>query len=169
MELLALGRIGRPHGIRGEVRLQAYNPESEVLPTLQEVRLSEDGPPIRVESIRRGGGGHLLKLAGVDDRDAAAALVHKDVWVPRSMLPEPEEGWYLSDLVGLQVTDTAGAPLGEVVGVEEAGPYDLLEVRRDAGLWLLPAVEPLLVSVDHEAGRMVVDPPDGLLDLESLE
>ena len=163
--LVVLGRVGRPHGIRGEITFLAYNRGSTLVGELTHLR-APDGRVFAVRRARRSGqrGRWILALDGVTDRDGAAALTHTELGVWRSELPEPEDGWYLVDLIGLEVVDTAGASLGRVEGVEEAGAADLLVVRQGARRWLLPATRPLIVEVDFSRGRLVTDPPEGLAE-----
>lgn len=162
---VALGKLGRPHGVRGEVRLAPYNPGSDLPGHLEAVDLG-DGALRRVLSARPGpSGSWLVTLEGVTDREAAAALTGREVSVPRGALPEAPGETYLADLVGLTVEDRAGRPLGTVTGVEAAGLQDLLEVEGRSGTWLLPAAAPLLVEIDRAHGRLVVDVPEGLVDL----
>ena len=143
-----------------------YNPDSELPGDLDAVDLG-DGTLRPVLGSRPGpGGAWLLKLEGVGDRDAAAALTGREVSVPRDVLPEAPEDTYLADLLGLSVVDGDGRALGTVTGVETAGAQDLLTVSGPEGPWLLPAVEAFLVAVDRDAGRLVVDVPEGLVDLE---
>ncbi|RMG15398.1 MAG: 16S rRNA processing protein RimM [Deltaproteobacteria bacterium] len=163
--LVVLGRVGRPHGVRGEVTFLPYNAESELVAEVARLR-ALDGRCFTVRRARRHGAGRwILALEGVVDRDAASALTHTELGVLRSELPEPEEGWYLVDLLGLRVVDGRGEDLGTVVGVEEAVAAPLLLVRRGAHTWRLPATAPLLVAVDFGAGEIEVDVPDGLVDL----
>ena len=143
-----------------------YNPDSDLPGRLEAVDLG-DGALRPVRGSRPGpGGAWLLTLEGVGDRDAAAALTGREVCVPREVLPEAPEDTYLADLLGLAVVDRAGRALGTVAGVETSGAQDLLTVDGPDGPWLLPAVEAFLVEVDRTAGRLVVDVPEGLVDLE---
>ena len=163
--LIALGRVGRPHGIRGEITFLAYNRASTLPAEVPHLRAA-DGRVFTVKRARRSAqpGRWILALEGVGDRNAAAALTHTELGLLRTELPEPADGWYLVDLIGLEVVDLEGRPLGQVEGVEEAGATDLLVVRRGEGRWLLPATRPLLVEVDGEAGRLVTDLPEGLAE-----
>lgn len=166
MERVSLGRIVRPHGVRGEVRVHLYNPDSTLLEAIEEVWLEDRA--VALEGARPGpGGAWLVRLAGIDDRDAAEALRGVELAVPREVFPEEAEDTYLVDLLGLKVVDGEGRELGTVEGVEVAGPQDLLVVRRGESAWLLPAVEPLLGEVDTEAGTLTVNLPEGLSDLEN--
>ena len=108
----------------------------------------------------------LAKLSGVETREAAEALKGLKLYVPRSALPTPEEGeYYYADLIGLAVETLDGAAFGRVQALYDFGAGDLLEVKTAHGkLVMLPFTEAAVPVVDVSAGRLVVDPPPGLLD-----
>jgi 16S rRNA processing protein RimM len=111
--------------------------------------------------------GWLVKLDGVDDRDAAEALRGQALTAPRDELPPPgPDEVYLSDLVGCAVVDREGAAIGSVSRVVDSGAQELLVVTRPDGREaLVPFIAPIVVSVDEAGRRIVCDPPEGLLDL----
>jgi 16S rRNA processing protein RimM len=161
--LVEIGRIGRPHGVRGAITFLPHNPDSELLLNPPDLYF-DDRTPVPVAALRPAPRGrYVLEIEGVDDREAAAALTHRALFVLRSDLPEPEEGLYLVDLVGLSVEDPGGRPLGRITGLIATGGVDVLEIEGEGGPWMLPAADALIVEVDAEGGRLVVDPPDGLV------
>ncbi len=191
-ELIEVGRFGRPHGLSGEISLIPHNPKSTVLEgfasrlprkrpkcraseTLDEdgkatpppaALYLEDGSRLRISSIRHAASGrYVLKLEGVGERDSAAGLTGHPVYVRREDMPEVEEGWYLTDLIGLEVFDEQGRLLGWVEGVLPTGGVDVLEVEGELGAWMLPAADEFIVEVDLPGNRITVAPPDGLLPL----
>jgi 16S rRNA processing protein RimM len=195
--LLSIGAVIRAHGIRGMLRVRPYDVASELLGELPEVYLDDRGdgrsnrrrpvdlrPPARgpvlyrVRKAAREREEWLVQFVGVDDRDSAELLRGAEVAVPREVLPALDEGEvYLDDLVGCSVYDLAGALLGQVLRVEGSAAQDLLCVapppRRDGqapapGEALIPFVEPIVVSVDVAARRIVCDPPEGLFDLDAV-
>lgn len=166
--MVALGRLGRPQGVKGELRFIPYNPDSTVLESWVEAQL-RDGRAVAIESLCLQGRHWVMKISGIEDRDAASQLTHEELLVPREQLPALGEGHYLVDLVGLAVFDPQGRLLGEVAGIEPTGGADLLVVRRGPHEWLLPAVDRFLVEVDRGAGRIVVQVPEGLTSLEGEE
>ena len=117
----------------------------------------------RIEEARPQGRVWAVKLVGVSDRTAAERLVGAEVLAPREELPEAGEGRYLwADLEGLEVVTAAGDAVGRVTGLYETGGVDVLVVTGSGGEKLVPLAP--YVAVDREARRIVVDPPDGLLD-----
>jgi 16S rRNA processing protein RimM len=152
--------VARAHGIRGRVLVAPYNAESTGLERAQRLWLGER--EYQVERAERVNLGYLVALVGVTDRDQAAALRGQEVRVLRSELPALEEGEvYAVDLIGFEVADAQGKVRGVVEDLEEAGPQDLLRLR---GGTLVPLG--LVVEVQAQARRIVVDAPDGLFELE---
>jgi 16S rRNA processing protein RimM len=166
---VALGVVTRAHGIRGELRVHLYNPESRALFEVDEISLTHPERVLsmsaaRVEGVRPGPKGTLLlRLEGVVDRSLAEAMQGAEICVPRSLLPPPDEGeYYLRDLVGLTVTTAEGTSVGEVIEVCSYPTIDCLAVASEDGVREVPMMEPWLVDIDLEAGRAVVGPLDDL-------
>jgi 16S rRNA processing protein RimM len=108
----------------------------------------------------------VARLRGVHDRDAAEQLRNLKLYVPRSRLPPPEdEEYYHADLIGLAVVARDGKELGTVVAIQNYGAGDLVEVAPAAGgvTVMLPFTDAVVPVVDIAAGRLVVEPPEGLL------
>jgi 16S rRNA processing protein RimM len=162
---ITVGYVARPHGVRGELRVQLHDPASTSLYDVS--RAWFGGQDHAIDSVRPTAGALLVKLDGIDDRDAAAALSGKEIEVDRSAV-ELEEGEYLlADLPGCAVFDTTGASLGAIVKVWH-GPQDLLVIHDDTHERLLPLVPHFVVEVDIAGRRVVVDPPEEL-PLEPLK
>ena len=109
----------------------------------------------------------VATVEGVDSRDAAAALAGVRLFVPRSRMPEPAEGeFYHHDLIGLDARTPDGRLLGTVRALADHGAGSLLEIARaeGAGTFLVPFTTAVVPVVDVAAGKLVVDPPDGMLD-----
>jgi len=170
-DLVLLGEVVRPHGIRGEVAVKsrADSLDSFGHPPALFMRPASGGParPARVTGLRPHKGLVLLVLEGVADRNAAEALRGSEVLARREDLPAPEPGEvFLDDLIGLAVLLPDGSRLGEIVEVQDAGGQELWVVRTEDGREaLLPAADELVVELDLDAGRVVYDPPPGLLEL----
>lgn len=154
-----VGYVARAHGVRGELRVVLHNPASESLARVASLWLGDDA--FAVDGARPTEGAWLVRLAAVTDRDRAEALKGRPVKVARLDLDLEEGEYLLADLVGCKVFLPDGAPWGEVVALE-IGPQDRLVIRDGAVERLLPAVDAFLVEVDAAAGRLVVDPPEGL-------
>jgi 16S rRNA processing protein RimM len=173
-DTVVVGRIGRPHGVRGlvTVEVRTDDPDLRFAPgTVLSTEPAERGP-LTVVDKRWHSGTLLLQLAGRDgvpsaDRAAADALRNTMLVVPVAELPELEDpdSFYDHQLVGLTAQLPDGAVLGEVTAVRHDGA-ELLVVRRPVGGELLvPFVQAIVPTVDVAAGHLVVDPPEGLLEL----
>ncbi|TET49254.1 MAG: 16S rRNA processing protein RimM [Anaerolineales bacterium] len=167
---LIVGRVLRPHGVKGELRVQiltAY-PERLAQHSLFYLRRAGARDPIegrKVERQRRNKQALLLKLEGCDDRNAAEAMRGMLVQIPiEDAVPLDDGEHYLYQLVGLSVETEAGENLGEVVDVIETGANDVYVVRGPDGELLIPAVEDVVRELDVESGRLVVRLPPGLRD-----
>jgi len=169
-----VGRIGRPHGIRGEVVVGVRTDEPDlrfaVGAAMDAVSSLDEtaGPPGRrltVASTRWHSGQLLVLFAGIADRTAASELTGSWLSVDSSQLPDtgdPDE-FRDHELIGLNVRTAGGEPVGVVTDVLHYG-QDLLVVRRAEGEFMVPFVKAMVPEVDVQAGLVVIDPPPGLLD-----
>ena len=120
----------------------------------------------RIATARRHGDAVVIRLEGCDDADAAAALAGRFLAVPKAeVLPPPEGRFYPWQLEGCRVVTEDGREVGRVTGIEHGPTQDLWVVRDGAAERLIPAVPEIVVEVDVAGGRVVVRPPEGLLDL----
>ena len=162
-----IGRIGRPHGVRGEVTIAPATDDPDARFAVGN-RLSTDPAsrgPLTVTGFRRSGRMLVLAFDGFADRDAAETLRGVALTVDASTLPVPDDPdeFYDHQLIGLAVQDSGGAALGEVVDVLHPPAAPVLAVRRpDGSEELVPFVSAIVPVVDLDAGRLVVDPPDGM-------
>lgn len=160
----------KPHGVRGEVLVESYLEGNISFKDISTITLIPPrGSPVKLklQSARTGAKGWLLKIEGIEDRGEAEKLRGARIEIERSLLPPTEEGeFYYHDLIGAEVVTCAGIHVGVVASVFPRAGQDLLVVVSPAGKEsLIPAVEPIIVEVDIEAGRIVIDPPEGLLEL----
>jgi 16S rRNA processing protein RimM len=152
---VVLGRIAGIFGVRGEVRLLLFNPDSGWLferPRTVELR-GPDGVKHRARLVVRPGAGKrvLGTLSGVEDRDQARALMGWEIAVPRRALPEPEPGeWYIDDLLGAPARTTEGRDLGTLREIHPGNPVDVWEFSGPGGTTWLPALAKNLVEVGAE-------------------
>ena len=117
----------------------------------------------RVRGVRGGGRFAILALEGIDTLESAEALKGKDVFVLRDQLPEAEAGsFYAGDLVGLKVVTARGQVLGVLEEIFDNGAHEVYVVRDKTREVMLPVVDGVVIEVDLDAGRMVVEPPEGL-------
>ena len=155
-DTIEIGVVARAHGIRGEVRIHLYNPASTALDGAEALWLGER--EYRIESARPVAGAYLVALAGVPDRTAAETLRGRPVSVARVDIELDEGEVLLGDLVGCRVELPDGSEWGVVTGLE-LGAQDRLVVRQGDIERLVPVVDELLIDIDLEARRIVVDPP----------
>jgi 16S rRNA processing protein RimM len=168
-DLLLVGRVARPHGNRGQV---IVNPETDFADErfrVGEVLLvgpEEGAVPRRITAARFHQGRPVLALEGIASMNDAEALAGADLWMPSSALPPlPPATYYRHDLVGCEVRDATDAAVGRVVDVQGPIERSHLVVDGPRGEVLIPLVETICVRVDPAARVIVVDPPEGLLEV----
>jgi 16S rRNA processing protein RimM len=171
---LVVGRIGRAHGIKGEVTVEVRTDEPELRLAPGAVLLTDPASagPLTVESGKVHSGRLLLRFEGVSDRNAAEALRNTLLIaeVDPQELPEDPDEYYDHQLIGLDVVLVDGTEVGEISEVVHLPYQDLLSVRRKDGVEVLvPFVERIVPEIDLEAQRAVIDPPPGLIDPEQAE
>lgn len=159
-EKICVGAIAGAFGVQGEVRLKSFCSEPRDIASYGALT-SEDGKrSFTVKLTRPVTGGLGARLSGVATREQAEALKGVTLWAPREALPSlPDDEFYHADLIGLEVFDTGGAPLGRVRAIFDHGAGDILEVVGKEQL-LLPFTTAAVPTVDLTAGRIIADPPD---------
>lgn len=164
-ERILIAQIGAAHGIKGEVRVKPFGDDPLALAEFGELQAA-DGRRFRILAIRPAKGDMLIaRLEGVDDRSSAEALNGLQLYVNRASLPEPgDDEFYHADLIGCDVLDDGGTPLGTVVAVPNYGAGDLLEIRlSDHRTALVPFTRDFVPKVDVAARRVTIAPTEGLL------
>jgi 16S rRNA processing protein RimM len=159
MDFVDIGYVARAHGIRGELRVILYNPESTLLTEVRSIRIGEQAHEIAV--ARPVKDAVLLRLVDLDDRNQADILRGQVVSVARSLVPLQEGEVLVADLIGCEAVLPDGSPYGTIEAVEP-GPQDRLVIRQGDVERLLPLVPEFVGDVDLDAGRVVVTPPEGL-------
>lgn len=157
-----MGVVGRPHGVRGLVRVHSYTADPAALASYGPL-LDDQGRSWTL-AWRGAGVAELRDAAGKSpsDRTAAEALVNTRLYLDRDRLPPPEEDeFYLADLVGMEAVAADGAAIGRVALVHDYGAGVSLEIERDgAAPLLVPFTRACVPEVDVVAGRLTVVPPD---------
>jgi len=156
-----VGVFGAPHGVRGELRVKSYTQDPL---SLADYGGLNDGAgrafeitaarPLKDDLL-------VVRVKGVDDRDAAQKLTHTKLYIPREKLPAAgEDEFYTRDLIGLRAETPDGALLGTIVAVLNYGAGDILEIAPVAGETLLfPFTRAVVPTVDIKAGRVIVVAP----------
>lgn len=162
---MALGAVTRPHGVRGELRVHAFNADSELIAELDVLHLRDKTGALtahRVLAARRAPKTWLVALEGVTTVEAAEALREREVCVPRDQMPAPAaDEFYLRDAVGLPVK-RAGEIVGEVLEIMLYPSMECFRCRFADGVREVPVMRPWVEGVDIEAGEVRVGDLDDL-------
>ena len=164
--LVAMGVVGRPHGVRGLVHVTSFTAEPADLAAfpLQDERGRRLALQWRGEAIAAIGEVVGGETRWVRDRDAAARLTNLRLYVPRAVLPPAgEDEFYLADLIGMAAHDAAGRPLGSVSAVHDYGAGASLEI----GALIVPFTRACVPEVDLAGGRLTVVPPGEVIGEET--
>ncbi len=168
-DMVTLGEIVRPHGVRGEVKLRSFTEDPCAIAAYGALT-TERGERLTLKNVRAAHDHVIARIEGVADRDAAERLKGRKLQVAREALPpvEDEDEIYAADLVGLPVVDEAGAAIGEVVAVQDFGAGDLLEIAAPGrrSTVLLPFSDDVVVEIAED--RLVVDASEGSVAAQFL-
>lgn len=165
-----IGEIARAHGLRGEVRVALLTDDPDRFDRVRHCVVwdvaRDERQPRRVRHARRQGDAVVLALEGCESAEAAGALVGRLLAIPRSEALPPGPGrFYPWQLEGARVVTDEGVDVGRLTGIEHGSAHDLWVVQGREREHLIPAVPEIVVDVDIAARRVVIRPPDGLLDL----
>jgi 16S rRNA processing protein RimM len=162
-----VGRIVRPHGIRGEVIVRRYGETPGVLEQGSSLQVGPSGTTLRVRAARPHQQFWIVSFEGVTDRTTAETLAGAALKVEADRLPPlPEDAYYNFQLIGMRVRTVGGEDLGILEEIVETGAQDVYVVRGKGREILLPALREVIRTVDVAAGAMTVEPLPGLLDEE---
>jgi 16S rRNA processing protein RimM len=161
--LVAVGIFGAPHGVRGEVRVKSYTDDPTSLGAYGELTDAAGARRFKISTLRSLKDDMVVvRLDGVADRDAAAALTGTELFARRENMPPPDEDeFYHADLVGLRAETAAGEEIGRVVALSNYGAGDILEVAPKGGgeTLLFPFTKAVAPEIDVAGGRIVIAPP----------
>jgi len=165
-DTIVVGTLSGAFGVKGEVRLKSFCADPAAIADYAPLTTGDGRTFATIILTSRLKGAFAARLDGVVTKEDADALRGVSLHVARSRLPSlPDDEFYHTDLIGLTVFDTGGAVIGTVRDVMNNGADDLLEVtspeRSDSAL--IPFTREVVPTVDLAAGRIVIDPPDGLL------
>ncbi len=165
MEKIKIGRIVNAVALRGEVKVYNYSGYRERYEELD--RIIVDDTPYEIEKVRYQQHMVILKLAGVDDRNAAEAMKNKDVFITEEDLVElPEDTFYIRDLIGLSViNEETGETVGTIRDVLQPSSQDIYVVKLAAGgEAMIPAVSEFVKEVSIEGGFVRIRPIEGMIE-----
>lgn len=161
-DIVVLGRLADPYGIQGWLWLYPFGDDPLAWAEMPVWWIAREGEPwreCRLKSLKVHGNGVVVLLDGVADRSAAEAMKGVLVGAPREALPTTDKNeFYWTDLIGLDVINTADERLGKVVGLIETGANAVLRVLGDDSVErLLPFVSAVVLTVEKEAGQIRVE------------
>jgi 16S rRNA processing protein RimM len=166
VKFLEIGKIVKPHGLKGEMKAASYLSESRLPEAVTEVYLegrSGERRPYRLGAIRFGRKALWLRLEGVEDITQAEGLIGSPILVPRDRWgPLPADEYFWQDLLGLTVVTEEGQTLGKISAIFPTGSNDVYICRAGEREILLPATADTVRTVDLDAGIMMVRLPEGI-------
>lgn len=163
---IIVGSIAGAYGVRGEVRVKSFTAVPEDIEAYSPLTSADGEKTFTLAILRPGKGGFITRIAEIATKEQADALKGTELYARRDQLPSlPDDEFYHTDLIGLDVFDTGGAALGRVKAVQNHGADDLLEVTRpsSSATILIPFTQAIVPTVDLEARKIVADLPEGLL------
>jgi len=162
-----LGIVAAPHGVRGLVRIRSFTEDPMAVATYGELSDETGSRRYRVEALSTAKGAVLARIEGVADRTAAEALRGLRLFVERSALPATSEReWYEADLIGLSAVGRDGRDWGKVLAFHDFGGGLTMEVSGGAASprsVMLPFTDQAVPEIDVDGGKVLVDPPAGVL------
>jgi 16S rRNA processing protein RimM len=163
---VCLGVITGPHGVRGAVRIKSFTEEPEAISRYGPLTDETGGRGFELRVIGTAKGVVIARLSGVEDRNQAEAARGLRLYLARSALPlTAAEEYYHADLIGLEAVLGDGTLVGRVRAIHDFGAGDTLELARPgAPPLMVPFTRAVVPNVELAAGRLVLDPPPGLLD-----
>ena len=168
-DMLRVGVITSPHGVRGEVKVFPTTDDAARFKTLKQVVLDtgKETISLEIEHVKFFKNMVILKFKGYDNINDIEKYKSKDLLIPREEAVELEEDeYFIADLIGLTVVDESGSELGVLKDVLETGANDVYIVQMKSGQELmLPAIHDCILDVDLEGSKMTVHVLDGLMDL----
>ena len=163
---VCLGVVTGPHGVQGALRIKSFTEEPEDVARYGPLTDETGVHRFDLRLIGTAKGVVIARLSGIEDRNQAEALRGLRLCLPRSALPQTEaEEYYHADLIGLEAVLGDGTLVGRVRAVHDFGAGDTLELARPgAPALMVPFTRAVVPMVELSAGRLVLDPPPGLLD-----
>lgn len=162
---LAVGKLRRPHGVRGEMLMDVLTDFPERLAPGVRVLVGEDHKPFVLRSSRRQMEALLVAFQGYDTPETVGSLRNLMVYVRADEIPRLEEGeYYQHELIGMQVVDEDGATVGMITEIIETAAHDIFVVQTvDQREALIPMTDQFILKIDVQKGEMQVRPIPGLL------
>ena len=158
---IVVGVIAGSFGVKGEIRLKSFCADPGDIANYSPLH-TEKGDEYTVKITRSVKNGFAARLSGIRFKDEADKLKGTKLYADRALLPDlPDDEYYYTDLIGLDVLDTGGAAIGKIASVENHGAGDILDIRGPGiKTLLLPFTRDIVPTVDLTARRVIIDPPE---------
>ena len=167
-DLLLIGKIIKPHGLRGDIKIISFAESVDTYENLKIIYLkNKDGTtqPLHIIKATKCKGLVILGLDEISDADRAEELRGLELFIDRSELEElPEGEYYQHDLTGLPVFTVAGLALGVIKNIMPTGSHDVIVVKKGKTEHLIPAIKKVIIEVNLTEGKVIIQPLDGLLE-----
>lgn len=167
-QYLETGRVVGTHGVRGEMRVQPWCDSPDFLTKFRSLYLDAAGETtLKIKGARVHGNIVLIKADGVDSIEDAEKLRGKTLYINRKDVKLEPGRYFIDDLIGCAVTDAdSGESLGTLTDVSATGANDVWHIEKGGREYLVPAIPDVIVSVDIDAGAVVLRPLKGIFDDE---
>ena len=172
-DFIVIGRISKPHGVKGEIRIEYFNPDNpQFFSHYQMIFLQGDEislSPYRVLSVRPHKRFILAQLEGIRTRAEAEQLRGRKVLIDPTELPHPEaDEYYWQDILGMRVVSEKGKEVGTVTEIVPTGSNDVYVVQKGAQEFLIPATKDVIMNIDIQARTMIIRPLEGLVQEDDI-
>lgn len=159
--LICVAQFGAAHGVRGEIALRSFTEQPADFSRYGALSTKDGARAFEITNLRTAKDHFIVRVAGIDDRNAAEALRNVELYVARDKLPPPsDDEFYHADLIGLAAATSDGVALGTVSAIYNFGAGDMIEIRPAAGdALLVPFTRTVVPAIDFAARRITVDPP----------
>ncbi len=168
MHWVEVGKVTRPHGLKGELKLLPFVTDLTILKSLKQGRLDGGtGPetPVEVESVRGSANNLIIKFQQVESREQAGLLAGQILQVPADQFqPLPEGEFYWFEILGLNVYDEAENHYGSVEEIIETGSNDVYVVRGGGREVLLPMIDSVVKTIDLKQNKLIFHRVEGLIE-----
>ena len=166
MEYFKLGQITSPVGIKGEMRVYPYTDDTTRFSAVKTILVDGEKEPRRLERFRRDKNLVVIKISGIDDRNASELYRGKNLFVDKKDFPLEEDVFFADDIVGIEVYSEDGKRVGKVIDILNKPNQDIYEIETQEGkTFMLPAVKEFVLDIDTSEGKMTVRLIDGITDL----
>jgi 16S rRNA processing protein RimM len=164
---IKLGFIRSAFGIKGGVKYALFNEESTAIRVGTNLKLIFSNGEEKLLEVLEVVDGFRVYFAGIEDRNEAFKLASAELFIHRNDLPAlSEDEFYLNDAIGAKVFDLNNKQIGTVASFSSNGTQTLMEIKTNSGhLASIPVVKPLVEKIDIDGNKIIIDPPDGLLQL----